>query len=334
MTESVDMMEVLDRRVRRREERREFFRSALGMGVAAAGGMAALGMASSAQAQAAPTDLDILNLALNLEYLEAQFYAVAATGNGLPDNLLGGNVGTRGNATGGRQALLTDRAVIQYAREIAEDERNHVIALRAALGSAAVAQPTIDISPAVFTAAAVASGVDLSGSGGTFDPYASDNNFLIGAYIFEDVGVTAYKGAAPLLASADIVDAAAGILAAEAFHAGIIRAALYRRGVEAPVLRTIADRISNGRDTLDGTAESAGPPQRVNDDDQGISPSGTAPSLVANIVPTDGNGIVFSRTAEQVHNIVYLTPRQATSGGFFPAGTNNANAALRRSAAN
>jgi len=334
MTESVDMMEVLDRRVRRREERREFFRSAIGMGVAAAGGMAALGVASSAQAQAAPTDLDILNLALNLEYLEAQFYAFAANGVGLPDNLLTGTVGTRGNVTGGRKAVLTDPIVIQYAREIAEDERAHVVSLRAALTSAAVAQPAIDISPAIFTAAAVASGVDLSASGGVFDPYANDNNFLIGAYIFEDVGVTAYKGAAPLLASADIVDAAAGILAAEAFHAGIIRAALYRRGVEAPVLRTIADRIAVGRDTLDGTAVSAGPPMRVASADQGISPTGTGATQVANIVPTDANGIVFSRTAEQVHNIVYLTPRQATSGGFFPAGTNNANAALRRSAAN
>lgn len=334
MADSGQLMQAMDNRVRRRGERREFFRTALSMGVAAAGGMAALGVATPAAAQAAPTDQDILNLALNLEYLEAQFYAFAATGSGLAENLLTGTVGTRGNATGGRRANLTDRAVINYAREIAEDERLHVVTLRNALGSATVAQPAIDISPAVFTAAATAAGIDLTSTNGVFDPYANDDFFLLGAFIFEDVGVTAYKGAAPLISNADIVDAAAGILAAEAYHAGIIRTALYRRGVEAPVLRTIADRISDARDALDGTAVSAGPPQRVADADQGISPTGSGDTLTANIVPTDANGIVFSRTAEQVHNIAYLTRNQVTQGGFFPAGTNNANAALRRSAAN
>ena len=56
--------------------------------------------------------------------------------------------------------------------------------------------------------------------------------------------------------------------------------------------------------------------------------------LTANFVPTDANGIVFSRNTEQVHNIAYLTRNAVTSGGFFPNGTNNPNPALRRSGAN
>jgi hypothetical protein len=330
MDRSEHLLDALDARVERRNQRREFFKAAIA-GVAV--GSAGLALAGRAEAQAAPSDTDILNFALNLEYLEAQFYSYAYSGEGLAASQLTGTQ-TQGAVTGARKANLSDRSVIQYAREIAADEVAHVASLRQALTTVAVAQPAIDLSPTVFTAAAVAAGVDLSASGGVFDPYASDDNFLIAAYIFEDVGVTAYKGGSPLLSNPDVVDAAAGILAAEAFHAGIIRGALYRRGVAVPAIWTITDQISEARDTLDGAVTSAGPPQRVADDDQGVTPVPNQFGLAANIVPTDQNGIVFSRTAEQVHNIAYLTRQAATAGGFFPNGTNNPNAALRRSGAN
>jgi hypothetical protein len=324
MPESEQVVQMVDARAQRRTERRDFFKFAV---TAAAVGTGGLALSGRAMAQTAPSEADILNFALNLEYLEAQFYSFAFSGTGLAADQLTGTQ-TQGSAN------LTDPAVIQYVREIASDEVAHVASLRKLLSTSAVSQPAIDLSPAVFTAAATAAGIDLTASGGIFDPYANDDNFLTAAYIFEDVGVTAYKGGSPLLNTPDIIDAAAGLLAAEAFHAGIIRGALYRRGVDVPVLRTNADKISDARDTLDGTATSSGPPVRVADDDQGISPMDTQFGLASNFVPTDANGIVFSRTAEQVHNIAYLTRNQVTSGGFFPNGTNNPNAALRRSGAN
>jgi len=321
MTDVSDqMIEILDRRVERRKERREFFRTAIGAAaVAGAGG--ALTFAGSAGAQSAPTDVDVLNFALNLEYLEAEFYNVAVFGTTLTVAQTSGT-GTPGIATGGRKVVFTDPVVAQYAKEIAQDEVAHVNFLRAQLGASAVAQPAIDIGvtpTSAFSNAARAAG--LIGAGDAFDVYATDENFLLGAYIFEDVGVTAYKGAAPLITNKTYLEAAAGILAVEAYHASLIRTVLYAKGVATPSLRTSADAISNARDSLDGTS----------DLDQGISPTGSGATAMSNIVPLDVNGLAFSRTTGQVLNIVYLNKNAVGMGGFFPAGVNGT---IKTSAAN
>jgi hypothetical protein len=317
MADDAQVIEAFDSRVKRRTERREFFRSAIG---AMAIGAGAVALGRSAWAQTV-TDADVLNFALNLEYLEAQFYSYAATGAGLPANQLTGT-GTQGAVSGGRKVTFADPLVSAYAQEIAKDEVAHVAFLRSALGTAAVAQPAIDIGAtptSAFSNAARAAG--LIGAGQAFDPYASDENFLLGAFIFEDVGVTAYKGAAPLISNKTYLEAAAGILAVEAYHAALVRTVLYRKGIDTPSLRTSADAISNARDSLDGTS----------DLDQGISPVTINGGSASNIVPLDANGIAFSRSTGQVLNIVYLNNAAVGMGGFFPAGVNGS---IKTSAAN
>lgn len=317
MTDDQQLLEVFDNRVERRTERREFFRKFAGAATVA-GGLALASGGSPVFAQAAPSDADILNFALNLEYLEAQFYMYAATGSGLPANLLTGT-GTQGAVIGGRKVNFTDPVVSQYAQEIAADEVAHVTFLRTALGTSAVSQPAIDVGGTdpngAFSNAARSAG--LVGPGVAFDPYSTDENFLLGAFIFEDVGVTAYKGAAPLITSKVFLEAAAGLLAVEAYHASLVRTVLYAKGIATPSLRTSADKISDARDSLDGPS----------DDDQGISPIGAA----SNIAPLDANGLAFSRTTGQVLNIVYLNRMAVDRGGFFPAGVNGN---IKTSAAN
>ena len=303
------MVDALDARVRRRENRRAFFKSVGGAAALVGGAAAISGIGSPAVAQAAPTDADVLNFALNLEYLEAQFYFFAVFGEGLPASILGGT-GTRGEVRGGRKVNFQDRAVAQYAREIALDERAHVEFLRTALGAAAVAQPAIDVSAdanGAFSAAARAAG--LVGPGQAFDPYANDENFLLGAFIFEDVGVTAYKGASPLITNKTFLEAAAGILAVEAYHAAIIRTTIFAKGFQQmPALIEASEKISAARDSLDDPT----------DKDQGVAPMGDA----SNIAPLDENGLAFSRSAADVLNIVYLNRNAVSQGGFFPNGVN------------
>ncbi len=277
-----------------------------GLGLATlGGGLAAVQAPAAAQGedeggQGLLTDVNILNFALNLEYLEAEFYVRAAFGRGLNDADVDGR-GRLGQVVGGSKVAFQTPAIQQYAEEIANDEEAHVRFLRAALGDRRVARPALDLN-ASFTAAARAAGV--IGEGQAFNPFADENSFLLGAYVFEDVGVTAYKGAARFIRNKDFLEAAAGLLAVEAYHAANIRTTLYARGLGDP-----ANKISDARDSLDGPE----------DLDQGI----TTADGRANIVPTDANSLAFSRTPSQVLNIVYLGGA-AANFGFFPQRLNGA----------
>jgi hypothetical protein len=264
--------------------RRSLLRNA-GLGAAVLGGLS-MGLPKAARAQTADEDVAILNFALNLEYLEAEFYSMAVFGHGLSAANSTGTGGDPGYVNGGGKVNFSSKFVKAYAAEIANDELNHVIFLRKALGSAAVARPAINLNQS-FTTLARAAGI--VGPNADFNPFVDDNSFLLGAFIFEDVGVTAYNGAGAAITNKSYLTAATSILAVEAYHASLVRLLLTQQNLSAP-----ANKISNLRAALSAAIVSGA------GDDEGIRTDGKI-----TLVPTDANSLAFARTPDQVLNIVY-----------------------------
>ena len=296
----------------------------------------------------AVSDAAVLQFALNLEYLEAEYYLRAVnSGMGLQDDDTSAMDGgmSPGTVIAPRTMSVDfsgEGLIGRYAAEIASDELDHVQFLRTGLDAAGglIGRPAINLR-ASFDAAATAA---LRGAGAIdgdtfaqFDPYASPLAFLIGAFIFEDVGVSAYKGGARFLSNPDFLEAAAGILSVEGYHAGLVRTILTSRAEDGATvtfplqdsdgnsagstdplpLYTVITAISDARDSLDGDDDLD---QGIGDSDSMVSIYDTSISAT-NIVPTDMSGITFSRTPAQIHNIAYLNPGPVSMGGFFPEGT-------------
>lgn len=256
----------LPRAVHNPSDRRNFLKraSATGIGVAA---LTMMGSSSEAlEAVATITDGDILNFALNLEYLEAEFYSVATYGATLQQLGLLTPSQVSGPTTGGQAVNFNGSPIAFLATALRVDEQIHVRYLRKALGSAAVKKPAINL--------------DALGYG-----FASVHDFLKLGRQFEDVGVSAYLGAAPLIKSKAYLGAAAAIMATEAQHSGSVRLECIMDGVVSPAV-----------DSLD------------------VPPTPQTPYAV------DKNALTIPRTTSQVLNIVYGGGR--CSGGFYPAGMN------------
>ncbi len=260
--------EVLERIVKNSSDRRNFMKrvGVTGLGVAAASMMGS-SFLGKAYASTAVTDTDILNFALNLEYLEAEFYSMATWGATLVELGVLTTAETTGPTTGGNMVPNFGSSAWAFlATALRENEVTHVQYLRTTLGSAAVKKPAINLAALGYGFSSVGSWLEL-------------------ARQFEDVGVSAYLGAAPLITSKTYLAAAGAILATEAQHSGAIRAACVNTGTKSPAV-----------DSLD------------------VPPTATTPFDV------DKNALSIPRTTAQVLNIVYAGG--SCGGGFFPAGMN------------
>jgi ferritin-like protein len=254
---------------------------------AATAGVTALSMAGLTPASAqTTTEVEVLKFALNLEYLEAEFYTYAVYGFGIEKfgfgisgGANGANPAEGGTTTGGKKVYfdgnVTTNLSSEAAAEIGTDERAHVALLRSALGSQAIAKPNINLNALGFG-------------------FGSDVEFLKLGRIFEDIGVSAYGGAAGLLTTPAIITTAARILATEAQHVS--------------GLRTLISYLNLPTTALDGA-------------DLIPPPSGQQQQIFS---VNMANGLPATRTPGEVLYLAFGGKANVTQGGFFPSGVNGA----------
>ena len=152
-------------------------------GAVATGSVYGAGMVApfvrQAFAQSGGGDVDVLNFALTLEYLETAFYQEGAKAKGLSSD------------------------VAEAVKTFGNEEQQHVDALTKTitdLGGKPVTAPKVD-----------------------FGDVSSESKFLKLAVTFEDLGVSAYNGAAPSIKSKEVLAAAGSIVQIEARHAATVR---------------------------------------------------------------------------------------------------------------
>jgi hypothetical protein len=217
---------------------------------------------------------DVLNFALKLEYLESFFYqAKSAVVGGFNTNVAAS------------LALITT------------DEANHVTFLRNVLGTNAITPPT-------------AATFDYTAKG-AFNPTVAAQ-YLALAQSFEDTGVRAYKGAAPLvMTNKTVLTAALNIHSVEARHASQLRAirrAMATTGTPAPSQGiAVAPYSAAPKSWISGT-DGGGAVPGATDAIYGAGNNTNAPA-----------GIMFESEANITQGGVALSGSTITAGSAFPA---------------
>ncbi|MGI4863900.1 MAG: ferritin-like domain-containing protein [Janthinobacterium lividum] len=279
----------------RLDSRRSIFKhmSGLGQKLSAAALPLAVGAIFNKAYAQTPMGLavaDVLTFALKLEYLEMYFYQQRTAVTGLSAN---------------------NTAALSL---IATDEANHVKFLRAtltSLGGTVLADPTAAAFD--FTAAK---------AGAPFADYRTNAaTYLALAQSFEDTGVRAYKGAAPLaaiMANPTVLTAALNIHSVEARHASHIRA-MRRAGA--------SNNAPSQGIPGSGTGLSTAPKSWISGTDNGgASPTYTAPiygtgNNTGTAVYGNGTGSGIGTAA----GVTFLPEDNVTQGGVALSTTTSTN---------
>lgn len=246
---------------------------------------------------ATPAISDVLNFALNLEYLEANLYSIVTTGNPISASLQGSAPGA---ITGSPGKLTLDTPTLALMQGLVSDETHHINDLRTAitgLGATPISMPSINY-----------------GAKGTISTQAQ---LLATTRQFTALGNSAYAGAAQFLVSNPaVLTTASQILGAEGQHLGAVNFQCIQQNIALSF-------SSNPMAYMDAQDTPPSPTQYFTVFVAGAPNANTAaqsPGLAPARSTSQDLGVVFGVSTPSTTN----PPMGTTSGGFFPAGVNGA----------
>lgn len=261
------------------------------------------------------TDTDRLNFALQVHYLVASYLQISLDGSALPATLIGGS-GTLGQVTGGRLVRFTDAKLLAIVREATTATVARLAYLRRLLGNAVTARPAISLATGAGTAfQAIAEPPRSTPPTSFYDPFASENDFLLGAVSLCAVLTSSLNELAWQMAI-NVRTSFSPLAVGTAATDSAFRNILFTRAAAEP------SQSSNGRVSLFSRAKTMasarnpfdGPGNR----DQNIG-SRTDPNID---VRDDTNKVAVRRSPEKVLGVLYTSALSVSSGGFYPAGLN------------
>ncbi|CAH9087348.1 unnamed protein product [Cuscuta europaea] len=259
-------------------------------------------------------DIDLIQFAGNLEFLEAEFFCWAAYGYGL--DVLNPELANGGPPPRGVKRANLDFLTRNIIREFCNQEIGHLRAIKSRVGL--FKRPLMDLSANTFAQLFdEALGCKLEPP---FDPYRDSINFMMASYVVPYVGMVGYVGANPNIRGYITKRLLAGLLGNEAGQDAVIRMYLYERATRMvfPYRHTIADftiRISMLRNRLAACG--------VKDEGLFVPPIlGAENRTTSNVLSEDAESLSYKRTPAEILRILYNTGDEHIPGGFYPEGGN------------
>ncbi|XP_059436190.1 ferritin-like catalase Nec2 [Corylus avellana] len=257
-------------------------------------------------------DIDYIQFALNLEFLEAEFFLHGALGRGL--DTIAPTFASGGLPPVGAKKANLDPLIGRIIEEFGYQEVGHVRSYEKTIGG--IPRPLLDLSPQNFAKLFdEAVGFKLSPP---FDPYLDSVHYLLASYVIPYVGLVGYVGIVPNLSNKTSVSLVASLLGVETGQDAVIRTLLYERANQKvlPYNMTVAEftnRISGLRNKLG----------MCGNKDEGIQVPlflGAENLTNSNILSADSNSLSYARTPPEILRIIYGSGSEYKSGGFYPNG--------------